>query len=133
MTGYLLDANLLIALCVSEHEHHELARQWMANVSEFATCPIVEGALVRYLVRIGVDRRSISQILSGISARPGYHHWSDAVSYRKVDLGKVRGHRQVTDAYLVSLAQSHDGWQLATLDQGLAENYPDQALLIGPH
>ncbi|HEY5858440.1 MAG TPA: PIN domain-containing protein [Aldersonia sp.] len=50
---YLLDANVLIALTVAEHEHHERASAWAATISRFAVCPIVEGALVRFLVRTG--------------------------------------------------------------------------------
>lgn len=50
---YLLDANVLIALTVQEHEHHARASTWAATVDRFAICPIVEGALVRFLVRLG--------------------------------------------------------------------------------
>ena len=49
----LLDANVLIALTVQEHEHHERSAVWAATVDRFAVCPIVEGALVRFLVRLG--------------------------------------------------------------------------------
>ena len=52
---YLLDANVLIALTVAEHEHHERASTWAATVNRFAVCPIVEGALVRFLVRTGEE------------------------------------------------------------------------------
>ena len=50
---YLLDANVLIALTVAEHEHHDRASTWAATINGFAVCPIVEGALVRFLVRTG--------------------------------------------------------------------------------
>lgn len=53
MTTYLLDANVLIALVVEEDEHHARASSRAATVTSFALCPVVAGALVRYLVRLG--------------------------------------------------------------------------------
>ncbi len=39
------------------------------------------------------------------------------------------GHRQVTDAYLASLARAHSG-RLATMDRGLAALHPDVTVLV---
>ncbi|MDR1189499.1 MAG: PIN domain-containing protein [Bifidobacteriaceae bacterium] len=130
MTTYLLDSSTLIALMVEGHEHWARANGWAAQVSEFAVCPVVEGALVRFLVRSGMTGRQTGRVLDRLAERPGYHFWPDDVSYRKVDLGAVLGHRQVTDTYLVSLAKSRDGCVLVTLDRGLALAHPDGALLI---
>jgi uncharacterized protein len=41
----------------------------------------------------------------------------------------IRGHRQVTDAYLAALARKH-GAKLATFDQALALVHPDVAVLL---
>jgi len=49
----LLDADVLIALTVAEHEHHDRSIDWMAGVDIFAVFPIVEGALIRFLLRMG--------------------------------------------------------------------------------
>ncbi|WP_445548451.1 MULTISPECIES: hypothetical protein [unclassified Frankia] len=39
----LLDANVLIALIVSDHVHHDAAETWLADTAaSFATCPITE-------------------------------------------------------------------------------------------
>jgi hypothetical protein len=46
------------------------------------------------------------------------------------DLTSVRGHRQVTDAYLASLAAHYHGY-VATFDKGFAATHPDLAVLIG--
>ena len=62
--------------------------------------------------------------------RPGYEFWSDSVSYRRTDLRTITGHKQVTDAYLVALVRQHPGSKLATLDEGLAQLYPDDVYLI---
>lgn len=130
MNGFLLDASLLIAMCDPDHVHHGLAEAWMLPVGSFAVCPIVEGALVRYYLRAGAEREVIGAILREIANRSGYHHWPDSVPYRDVDLSRVRGHRQVTDAYLVALTRAHPGWQLATLDRGLADAHPDVVHLV---
>lgn len=41
----LLDANanVLIALTIAEHDHHDRASAWARDVVQFATCPVVEG------------------------------------------------------------------------------------------
>ena len=63
MTTYLLDANVLIALTIEEHEHHRRVSTWLANVERVALCPLVEGALFRFLVRIGESVGAASEVL----------------------------------------------------------------------
>lgn len=127
---YLLDANVLIALTVAEHEHHERATSWAVTVDRFAVCPAVEGALVRFLTRIGESARAAAEVLRAVHAVPGCEFWSDRVSYAEADLTKVRGHREVTDAYLVSVAGAALDARVATFDRGLAVTHPDGAYLI---
>lgn len=127
---YLLDANVLIALVVEEHEHHERATRWVATVDAFALCPVVEGALVRYLVRTGDGAAAASQVLRAVHALPACDFWPDSLSYATADLSAVRGHRQVTDAYLVGLVAASGGARLATLDLALAQAHGDLALLL---
>jgi uncharacterized protein len=130
VTTYLLDANVLVALTVVEHEHHVRASTWAATVDRFAVCPVVEGALVRFLVRIGESVSAATQLLGAIHAMPRCEFWPDRLSYVDADLRHVRGHRQVTDAYLVSLATGRRGAMLATLDVGLKQERPDVTLLV---
>lgn len=130
MTTYLLDANVLIALTVEEHEHHDRATTWATDISSFAVCPITEGALVRFFIRTGESQATASAVLRAIRERPGYEFWPDALSYADVDLAGVRGHRQVTDAYLAALARSHDSALLATLDEGSASIASDATFLL---
>lgn len=130
MTTYLLDANVLIALTVEEHEHHERVLAWLPEVARVAVCPIVEGSLVRFLVRIGESVSVASEVLRLLHANPNCVFWPDAVSYAKADLSGVHGHRQVTDAYLVALVASHPGARLATLDRALAQLHPGLTALI---
>jgi toxin-antitoxin system PIN domain toxin len=118
-TTYLLDANALIALVLADHEHHDRAVAWAAKVDRIALCPIVEGALIRFLIRAGESQATAASTLSAMYASPRCEFWADSISYTTADLGHVVGHRQVTDAYLASLAASR-GCRLATFDLALA-------------
>ena len=126
MTTYLLDADVLIAPTVADHEHPARTSAWASGMSRFAVCPVVEGALVRFLVRIGETAAVAQQVLRGIHALPHCEFWPDSLSYADSDLGPVRGHRQVTDAYLVSLASGRPGATLATLDEGWCGRSPNE-------
>lgn len=132
MTTYLLDANVLIALTVADHDHHVRASVWASGVTAFAICPVVEGALVRFLVRMGESAVVAQQVLRALHAMPGVEFWPDSLSYAASGLDHVRGHRQITDAYLVSLAAEHADSTLATMDEGLVQSQPDRTSLVPP-
>lgn len=125
----LLDANLLIALVVEDHEHHVRAVASVTAVERFATCPIVEGALVRFLVRLGERASTATAVLAALRDSPRCESWADDLPFADVDLRHVTGHRQVTDAYLAALAARHGG-RLLTFDQGLAAARPDVVHLV---
>ncbi len=127
--AFLLDASALIALLVGEHEHHDRAAAWAAGVEAIALCPIVEGALVRFFVRGGESPGTAAAVLAELHASPRCTFLADQISYTSADLGHVMGHRQVTDAYLASLAVYH-GDRLATFDRALAQARPDAVELI---
>ena len=126
----LLDANVLVALVVTEHVHHDAAAEWLsASGAGFATCPITQGSLVRFLVRRGQSATAARGVVSAIESANRHEFWPDSVSFADVDVDGVVGHRQVTDAYLAQLARSRKG-QLATLDSGLAHLHGDVAILV---
>ncbi|MDF1523211.1 MAG: PIN domain-containing protein [Trueperaceae bacterium] len=126
----LLDANVLIAALVVEHVHHEAAERAVASgEAPFATCPITELALVRFLVREGASAASAAEVLAAIARHPRHRTWPADLPAGDVRWGTVQGHRQVTDAYLAALARAHGG-RLLTLDRGLAAAHPDVAELI---
>lgn len=127
--GFLIDASLLIAAVVREHESHELANRWLTQNDQIALCPIVEGALVRFLVRLGERCETAVEILRRLHAMPGWRVVPDDISYVDVGLTSVRGHRQVTDAYLVGLAVRH-GLRVTTLDAGLHSLHPTDSVLV---
>ena len=119
MSSYLLDANAVIALVIAEHEHHDRVSAWITQADRIALCPITEGAMVRYLIRVGETAATATQLLTALRKSPRVDFWPDSISYTEAGLGHVTGHRQVTDAYLASLAASHQA-RLATLDEALA-------------
>lgn len=124
-----MDANALIALTLTEHEHHHRAADWAAGIERIAVCPITEGALVRFLIRLGQDQATARALLGELHASARCEFWPDSISYVEATLGHVIGHRQVTAAYLASLAVRRAGL-LATFDEGLARSMPQQVLLI---
>jgi predicted nucleic acid-binding protein len=57
--------------------------------------------------------------LSGLRAAGGHRFLVNDVSMTDVDLPRIGGHRQVTDAMLLAVARRH-GVPLVTFDSGLA-------------
>jgi toxin-antitoxin system PIN domain toxin len=126
----LLDANALIALTVTDHVHHDLTEDWFLRDSQpFATCPLTQGALVRFLLRSGATGREAVEVVRGLRAVDRHEFWPDELGYDEIDMRGVVGHKQVTDTYLAGLARSRDG-RLATLDRALAVLHDDVALLL---
>jgi toxin-antitoxin system PIN domain toxin len=126
----LLDANVLIALLVEDHVHHAAAESWFAGMSSnFATCPITQGSLLRLLIREGQPAAAARAVLSQTMASPRHEFWPDDVPYTDVPVDGIIGHRQVTDAYLAQLARAH-GARLATFDQAMAKLHGDVADLV---
>ena len=126
----LLDANILIALATPDHSAHTRAVRWFRSTPRFATCPITQGALIRFHLRLAVEPSMVKakQLLTRISALPSHEFWKDDLDYRHVSDKGIIGHKQVTDAYLVALAAAHGGL-LATMDEALAAIHP-HAILI---
>lgn len=132
MSAWLLDANVLIALFDAGHVHHQRVRTWFIALREgFATCPIVEGALTRWIVRVEgrTGAASAARELRKLAADPRHVFWPGNLAYADADWKGVLGHGQVTDAYLAALARKHGG-RLATLDRGMAALHHDVAELI---
>lgn len=124
----LLDANVLIAMSVLDHEHHQRARAWLGGIRRFASCPSTQGSLIRYLVRVASTDHAIDA-LEMIQANPRHEFWADAEPYDTEMMTGVIGHRQVTDAYLAALAARH-ATHIATFDGGLAALRPAHTLLV---
>lgn len=121
----LLDVNVLVALFTPEHIHHEIAHDWFADHRHdgWATCAITENGFVRVVTQLpradGTLRpeTALEYFRQFTKARP-HQFWPDAVSLGDSKLFRaahIRGHRQVTDVYLLGLATRMHGC-LATFD-----------------
>lgn len=127
---FLLDANVLVALCAADHVHHDLTATWFARTRvPFATSPITQGSAVRFLLREGLDATGALEVLSSVTGHQRHEFWPDDVSFSPDMFTGVVGHRQVTDAYLAHQARRRGG-TIATLDNGLAALHPDVATLV---
>src|SRR5262245_14862188 len=99
----LLDANVLIALSTAEHLSHDKAHEWWsANGFEIATCPITQGALVRFYARQDSASGALTGklILRTLESDARHHFWPDDLPYSAVPDRGLRGHNQITDMYL---------------------------------
>lgn len=131
MAAYLLDVNVLVALAVPEHVHSAAAHRWYSRLGDddmVATCPITQLGLVRFVVRSGAGWGDAAAFLQDLG-RERHELWPDDLDVEEVPGAAVAGHRQVTDAYLASLARSRGG-RVATLDQGLAQAHRGAAALL---
>ncbi|MEN3281340.1 MAG: uncharacterized protein V7607_2480 [Solirubrobacteraceae bacterium] len=122
----LLDVNALVALAWDSHVHHAAMRRWFAanSSSGWATCPITESGFVRVSCNpkvlpsaIGVE--AARGVLSALRAVEGHAFLVDDVSIDDADFPRVSGHRQVTDAHLLTLARRR-ATRIVTFDAALA-------------
>ncbi|MBV9491965.1 MAG: VapC toxin family PIN domain ribonuclease [Verrucomicrobia bacterium] len=111
---YLLDINVLLALCDEAHEFHEAAWVWFAprRAAGWATCPLTENGFLRILghpahpARLG-SLGAAREILAGLCQGQGHRFWPDEVSIldrtQFPELAAVTS-KALTDLYLVGLA-----------------------------
>jgi toxin-antitoxin system PIN domain toxin len=122
----LLDVNALVALAWDSHVHHVAIRSWFTGnaAAGWATCPVTESGFVR----VSSNARALPsalppavarEVLAGLRRAPGHRFLTDDVSMVDADLPPVAGHRQVTDAHLLTLARRHRT-RVVTFDAGLA-------------
>jgi uncharacterized protein len=124
----LLDVNLLIALFNEHHVHHEPAHDWFADHhgERWATCPLTENAFVRILSDPAqrpalLPLPTLAGHLERFCRDENHEFWPDGVSMRDetlFNLSLVRGHRQLTDIYLLGLAVNQGGC-LVTFDRSI--------------
>ena len=130
---HLFDGNLLVAMTLPNHPHHQRVHRWLAAVRDrpFATCSVTEGTLLRLHIQFALDISIAAAwvAIAAIRAHPKHCFFSDGFSYTEIDPIRLTGHHQITDAWLVELAKRNNA-KLATLDEGLAILWPETALLI---
>ena len=128
MALHLLDVNALIALGWDHHQHHDTMVSWFQRngAGGWATCAISEAGFVRVLSQPAVSKARFSILewsdsLARILSHPA--HRLVPLDFTFADVlacctGGVVGHRQITDAYLLSAA-IRAGMKLLTFDSGL--------------
>lgn len=127
MTRALFDVNVLIALLDSDHVDHERVRGWVdAEIAHgWASCAITQNGFVRIISQPRYPSpvppaQAISR-LARAAATEHHEYWPCSVSLldaELIDHSRLHGHRQVTDAYLLTLATANGG-RFVTLDQSI--------------
>ena len=81
---WLLDGNLLVALRIDSHIHHEKAHAWFRrrNKDRFATCPLTQGTLLRVHMTLAMDGSATAawQALFEINSHRRHIFWADNFS-----------------------------------------------------
>ena len=121
----LLDVNVLVALLVPEHEHHNAAIQWFTAEGNqgWATCAVTELGVIRVCAQLPggpwLPETTADRLLLLTAASREYEFWPDAIS--PATMAEVRPAstaKQITDRYLLGLARRHGG-RVITFDGGL--------------
>ena len=128
MREHLLDVNVLIALMWPTHTAHDRVRRWFGKHGPdgWATCPLTQAGFVRVVSNPAFSSDAVipaeaMAILDANLDQESHRFWKDEITMSaavKPFRGRVVGHRQVTDAYLLGLAVRNGG-RLATLDGGI--------------
>ena len=130
---WLLDGNVLIAMLLPDHPHHERVHRWLAGIGKdrIATCPVTEGTLLRVFMMLARDPspRAAWEALASVHAHPKHEFWPENFSYSEINPTRITGHRQITDSWLAELARRKKA-KLATLDEALCVLWPKSAFLI---
>lgn len=126
--SWLLDANALIALGWPAHEHHETVRRWFGRhaADGWATTAFTQAAFVRVVSQPAFAGRTIAlgqvaELLLRNTSHPAHRLLPLDFGVEQVlgcCTGGLLGHRQVTDAYLLTAAARH-GLRLVTFDRGI--------------
>lgn len=100
----LLDANVLIALAVTDHVHHHVVEEWFRTLDErFASCPTTQGALVRLILRGGGTADQALQVLGSLTGHPSHDFWPDDRGYQQIAI--VIGVEQAAGVDLTAVAR----------------------------
>jgi predicted nucleic acid-binding protein len=122
---YLLDVNVLLALCYGEHVHNQRVISWLGKFGReqppnLALCSITELGFVRVAAgraRLASSVRAAQQDLKRLKIKQRTVFIDDTLGAHDLPLW-VEGCKQVTDGHLVSLAAANHA-QLVTLDEGI--------------
>lgn len=133
MTAFLLDVNVLVALMWPAHESHAHVQDWFARHARrgWATSPLTQAAFVRLVSNpaFSPDAVGPQEAINLLAANLRHRHhrfWADDLTLAEATKrfrGKLVGHRQISDAYLLGLAIHRKG-KLATMDRAILALLP---------
>lgn len=121
----LLDVNVLIALLDVDHASHGTALRWFSENADsgWSSCPLTQNGCIRIMSSPGYPGFQPSMAVAGRlrvwTEHKAHGFWPDEVSLLDdslVDMSRIHGPRQLTDAYLLALAVRNDG-RLVTFDR----------------
>lgn len=123
--NHLLDVNVLLALTDEGHVDHPAVMRWFSTPGlHWGMCAFSEAGFLRLSANPSMGKLTLSEasgILTALIKRPGFRYWPITDSWKTLAEpfgGRVFGHQQITDAYLLGLAVKEDG-VLVTLDKAL--------------
>lgn len=122
---HLLDVNVLLALSLSNHQHHDHAGEWFEGGVEWATTPLTESGYLRLMSNPAVVGYTIAvpavlDALREMRTTAGHAFLADDSSLADpmIGLAPLAGTKQVTDFHLLNLA-ARNGLSFATFDGAL--------------
>lgn len=128
--SHLLDANALIAMGWPTHEHHPRMLTWFRQHSRagWATTALTQSAFVRIVSQSAFSGRSIavSEVAEMLLRNTAHSkHRLVALDFGFAEVlsactGGILGHRQITDAWLLTAA-IRSGTKLLTFDSGISQ------------
>lgn len=128
MASRLLDVNALIALIWEDHQFHDTMATWFARHAKqgWATCAMTQAGFIRVMNQPALTGRvrtvaELAQALERNLAHPAHRLLALDFDFAEVLArcsGGVVGHRQVTDAWLLTAA-IRAGMKLLTFDSGV--------------
>jgi uncharacterized protein len=126
---YLLDLNALISLADPDSIHYQAMQQWFDSTGkdDWGVCPLTESGFVRVTTnpKFSGSARTVAQateILAEFSRFSGYRYWQIMDSWAGLTAPfatRIKGHQQVTDAYLLGMAIREEG-VLVTFDASIS-------------
>jgi len=129
---WLLDSSALIALLVNDHLGRETVIRWVTkHPRTLVFCPITQQAFLRFFLRTAEipDLTTAQNQLRALTRKQGVQFVPADLDATEISPFGIRGHRQLTDAYLIELARRHN-CRLATLDDAQAGLNPGICELI---
>jgi hypothetical protein len=126
--GTLLDTNVLIALTQPDHEHYHKAQEWFFGLRKglWGVCPLTEAGFIRITAARSqlpgpIAIQQAIAILQSMKAYPDFWYWQIDKSWTDLTApfaGRISGHQQIIDAYLLGLAIKENG-VLVTFDRAI--------------